>query len=85
MTQDLDRAEVRGMLAIAQLTTACLQRMTELVAEYEGNNFHSDNCETERLLATANAVLERWRIETGVREGVLVLKQVEDWYDDEFD
>lgn len=85
MTQRLEHTRVRTILEVAEKTADRLQKMSEIVAEYQRQNAGSSSDPTERLLATANSALQRWRLDTGVRESVLVIKEVEDWEDDEFD
>ena len=84
MTKEQEKLLVQRILATAEITTALLGRMSSMVSEYriEGG---INTAEIEEALGTTNAALQIWRLEIGEQEGVLKIKPVPDWEDDEFD
>ena len=69
-------------LQMAKLTANWLQRVGQCVAETTTGDIDLD-AEVTRSIAIAQAMLLHWRLSVGVRNGVLQIKQVEKYGDDD--
>jgi len=69
-------------LQMAQLTVNWLQLVGQCVAEMTTGDIDLDE-EVTRSIAIAQAMLLHWRLSVGVRNGVLQIKQVEEYVEDD--
>ena len=68
-------------LQMAKLTASWLQRVGQCVADTTTGDCDLDE-EVSRSIAIAQAMLLRWRLTVGVREGLLQIKHIEEYVED---
>ena len=71
-------------LELAALVAQWLENMAEVVTRITSGDAECD-AETYRVLISAQGSLLRWRLESGELAGLLKLKPVAEWVDDELD
>ena len=77
MTQESQPRNVRDILAMADTTVYWLDQMAMIVSQHGDGSEDQEIESPQRCLMVANAALRRWRLETGLREGVWSLKDLE--------
>ena len=84
MPQKIDETKIQSMIDAAEVTAYWIEKVAELIGEYEQEKGVGD-ANIKRYLGTATSALLRWRLEAGQCEGLLTINEVEDWKEDEFD
>jgi len=68
-------------LQMAKLTASWLQRVGQCIDDTTTGDCDLDE-EVSRSIAIAQAMLLRWRLAVGVREGLLQIKHIEEYVED---
>ena len=71
-------------LELAAFVAQWLENMAKVVTRITSGDAECD-AETYRVLISAQGSLLRWRLESGELAGLLKLKPVAEWVDDELD
>lgn len=76
--------DVGGALELGSATVNWLEFVQSVLTQHSSGNTECDE-ELERVLVSAQAAILRWRLEVGVCNGLMKLREVPDWVCDEFD